>query len=154
MVPPTGGRCSTGPCIEREGPLETDLDVFSSIPDQFKGFRSVVFDCKTKGKESPVNRALWLAGVLERLKADQGFCILKKEQIQLDHCLMATRLNVVLLTEDEFDVYARLTCPGYDGALGSIAKIDIWDQVFAIPSRFPKLEPTWSTICSLGILDG
>ncbi len=129
-----------GRALKEKAPLVTDLDVFSSIPDQFKGFRSVVFDCKTKGKESPVNRALWLAGVLQRLKADQGFCVLKKDQIQLDHCLMATRLNIVLLTEEEFDVYAKLTCPGYTGLLGNVAEIDLWEQIFAIPSRFPKLE--------------
>lgn len=130
-----------GRALRERAPLVTDLDVFSSIPDQFKGFRSIVFDCKTKAKESPVNRALWLAGVLERLKADQGFCILKKEEIQLDHCLMATRLNVILLTEDEVDVYARLTCPRYDSPLGNVSDIAAWEQLFAIPSRFPKLEP-------------
>ncbi len=127
--------------VRERAPLVTDLDVFSSIPDQFKGFRSVVFDCKTKAKESPVNRALWLAGVLERLKADQGFCVLKKDEIQLDHCIMATRLNVILLTEDEFDVYGKLTSPNYESPLGNISEMDAWEQLFAIPSRFPKLEP-------------
>jgi hypothetical protein len=130
-----------GRALKERAPLVTDLDVFSSIPDQFKGFRSVVFDCKTKAKESPVNRALWLAGVLERLKADQGFCILKKDEIQLDHCLMATRLNVVLLTEDEFDLYAKVTCPRYSSPLGNVGEMDAWEQLFAIPTRFPKLEP-------------
>jgi hypothetical protein len=127
--------------LKERAPLITDLDVFSSIPDQFKGFRSVVFDCKTKAKESPVNRALWLTGVLERIKADQGFCILKKDEIQLDHCLMATRLSVVLLTEDEFDLYAKLTCPRIGGPLGNVSEIDTWELLFAIPARFPKLEP-------------
>ena len=81
-----------GRALAKNAPLVTDLDVFSSIPDNFKGFRTVVFDCKTKARESPVNRALWLAGVLERIKGDQGFCILKKDGIELDHRLMATRL--------------------------------------------------------------
>src|SRR5207247_957598 len=57
----------------------TDLDVFSSMPDQFRGFRTVVFDCKTKARESPVNRALWLRGVIDRLDADHGICVLKKD---------------------------------------------------------------------------
>ena len=130
-----------GRAVRENAPLVTDLDVLSSFPDQFKGFRSVIFDCKTKAKESPVNRALWLAGVLERLSADQGFCILKKEQIQFDHCLMATRLNVVLLTEEEFDMYGKLTCPRYAEPVGNVGNINIWDQLFAIPSKFPKLEP-------------
>ena len=130
-----------GRALEERAPIVTDLDVYSSIPDPFKGFRSVVFDCKTKAKESPVNRALWLTGVLERLNADQGFSILKKDEIQLDHCLMATRLNVVLLTEDEFELYAKVTCPRYGDPLGNVCEMDAWEQLFSIPSCFPKLEP-------------
>lgn len=130
-----------GRALAKNAPLVTDLDVFSSIPDNFKGFRTVVFDCKTKARESPVNRALWLAGVLERIKGDQGFCILKKDGIELDHRLMATRLNVILLAEDEFDLYAKSTCDAYSATLGNIGEMDAWEQLFDIPSRFPKLEP-------------
>src|SRR5271154_5661474 len=83
--------------LSEKSPLVTDLDVLSSIPDEFRGFRSVVFDCKTKARESAVNRALWLSGVLNRMGADQGFCILKKEALELDHVLMANRLKVILL---------------------------------------------------------
>ena len=129
-----------GRAVRENAPLVTDLDVLSSFPDPFKGFRAVVFECKTKAKESPVNRALWLAGVLERLNADQGFCILKKDQIQLDHCLMATRLNVVLLTEEEFDLYGKLTCPAYSDPTGNVSNIDLWDRLFAVPSKFSRLE--------------
>jgi hypothetical protein len=130
-----------GRALQEKSALVTDLDVLSSIPDEFKGFRSVVFDCKTKAKESPVNRALWLAGVLQRINADQGFCILKKEGIELDHCLMATRLNVVLLAEDEFDLYANLTCQRYASPLGNVSDMVVWEQLFDIPLRFPKLDP-------------
>ena len=121
--------------------LVTDLDVYASIPDEFKGFRSVVFDCKTKSKESPVNRAFWLAGVLDRMKADHGFCILKKNSIYLDHRLVAAKLNVVLLAEDEFDLYAKSTCQNYKSSLGHVSSIDSWDLFFQIVSRFPKLQP-------------
>lgn len=120
--------------------LATDLDVLVSIPDEFRGFRLVVFDCKTKAKESPVNRAFWLAGVLKRLRAAQGFCVLKKERIALDHCLMADRLNVVLLREDEFDLYASATSRAYSSTTGHTANIDLWDQFFALPTRFQALK--------------
>jgi hypothetical protein len=132
-----------GRALANKAPLVTDLDVFSSIPDPFKGFRSVVFDCKTGAKESPVNRALWLAGILGRVKADQGFCILKKDAIMLDHRLMANGLNVVLLAEDEFDLYARSTSPGYVKGLGNTANISIWEELFSIPERFKILEPAF-----------
>ncbi len=128
-----------GRALSEKAPLVTDLDVLSCIPDDFRGFRSIVFDCKTKAKESPVNRALWLTGVLQRIGGDQGFCILKKDAIELDHRLMATRLNVVLLAEDEFDLYAKSTCTAYTQPLGNIAEMDVWERFFDIPSRFPNL---------------
>ena len=118
----------------------TDLDVLSSIPDEFMGFRAVVFDCKTRAKESPVNRALWLAGVLQRINGEQGICILKKEAIVLDHRLMANRLKIIILAEDEFDQYASATCPNYNTTMANVADVDAWDQFLSIPSRFPKLE--------------
>jgi len=124
---------------ERAG-LVTDLDVLSSIPDEFRGFRTVIFDCKTSARESAVNRALWLRGVMDRMTADAGFCIVKKELIEIDHRLAATRLGVILLAEDEFDLYGKVTCPSYQGSLGYAADIDVWDQFFAIPSRFSKLR--------------
>ncbi len=120
-------------------PLVTDLDVLASIPDQFKGYRSVVFDCKTRAQESPVNRALWLAGVLERLGSDQGFCVLKKNAIELDHRLFANRINVILLAQDEFELYAKSTCQGFGGVLGHTSDIATWESLFALTQRYPKL---------------
>ena len=118
----------------------TDLDVFACVPDQFTGFRSVVFDCKTKAKESPINRALWLLGVLERMGSGQGFCILKKSSIDLDHRLMAAGRGIVLLSEDEFDLYVSATT-GVNAPLGSnIEQLASWDEFGEIPKRFPKLE--------------
>lgn len=127
--------------LSEKVPLVTDLDLLSSIPDEFRGFRAVVFDCKTKARESAVNRALWLAGILERVAADQGFCILKKGAIELDHVQMASRLKVVLLAEDEFDLYANATCQRYKQDVGNVGQMEAWDQFFSLPSKFPKLEP-------------
>lgn len=128
--------------IERNTDLVTDLDVFASIPDVFRGFRSIVFDCKTKAKESPVNRALWLAGTLKRLNAEQGICVLKKDRLSLDHCLMAGRLNVILLREDEFELYATTTCSAYlFEKPGHTADMALWETLFALPSRFSSLDP-------------
>jgi hypothetical protein len=127
--------------VDQDTNLATDLDVFASVPDVFKGFRAVVFDCKTKAKESPVNRAFWLSGVLKRMHADHGFCILKKDKLSADHCLMAGRLNVVLLMEDEFDLYAAATCPRYATTVGNTTDIGNWDKLFAIPQRAAPLEP-------------
>ncbi len=126
--------------LSARAPLVTDLDVLASIPDQFRGYRSVVFDCKTRSHESPVNRALWLAGVLERMESDQGFCILRKDTIELDHRLFANRINVILLSEDEFELYARSTCRGFSGDLGHVSDITKWEALTGITQRYPKLE--------------
>ena len=45
----------------------TDVDVFGAIPDESRGFRNIVIDCKTKKGESPINRALWQRGLMERV---------------------------------------------------------------------------------------
>jgi hypothetical protein len=127
--------------LRERAPTVTDLDVFSSMPDQFNGYRTIIFDCKTKARESPINRALWMGGVLERLRADQGICVLKKDAIELDHRLFATRLRVILLAEDEFDLYARATAQDYSAKLGNVAEIVAWEQFFEIPTRFARLGP-------------
>ena len=117
----------------------TDLDVFACVPDQFSGYRSVVFDCKTKAKESPVNRALWLLGVMERMGADQGFCILKKSSIDLDHRLMAGKRGVVLLSEDEFDLYMTATTDLSMSAGSNVEQLSTWDTFNSLGHSFPKL---------------
>jgi hypothetical protein len=126
----------------------TDLDVFSSMPDQFRGFRTVVFDCKTKARESPVNRALWLRGVLDRLNADQGICILKKDLMELDHRMLATRLGVILLAEDEFELYANATCSEYKSITSNTGDLASWEEFFNISPKFPKLAPGLSFLRS------
>jgi hypothetical protein len=129
-----------GSSVQQTEVLVTDLDVFGSIPDEFKGFRTVIFDCKTGAKESPVSRAFWLKGVMERMQADQGFCVLKKTNIELDHRLMANRLGVILLAEDEFNLYAAATCPTYAMPLGYCAEMDLWDKLFEVPKQFSKFK--------------
>lgn len=119
----------------------TDLDVFASIPDQFSGYRSAIFDCKTKAKESAVNRSLWLVGVMERMEADQGFCILKKGGIiNMDHRLMAGKRGVVLVSEDEFDLYAKIMRGPVSATSSHVGQLDSWDKFNNIPSQFPALR--------------
>ena len=119
----------------------TDLDVYASIPDQFAGYRSVVFDCKTKAKESAINRSLWLMGVMERMDADQGFCILKKGgPINMDHRLMAGKRGVILLAEDEFDLYANVVQGPASASDSHVGRMDSWDAFNDIPNRFVRLR--------------
>ena len=119
----------------------TDLDVLACIPDDFRGFRLVVFDCKTKAKESAVNRSLWLRGVLDRVRAEVGICIMRKNAIEPDHKLMATSLDIILLAENEFDLYANATSEHYCNTDAHIADIESWERLYSIGARYPKLNP-------------
>lgn len=117
----------------------TDLDLLASSPDDFMGFRSIVFDCKTGAKESAINRALWLRGVLDRMNSAYGVCILKKDLIELDHRLVAIKFGIILLAEDEFDLYAEVTSTKYKSSLGHVANIAAWDSLFALKEKYPNL---------------
>lgn len=121
--------------------LVTDLDVLAYIPDDFRGFRSIIFDCKTKAKESAVNRSLWLRGILDRMQAEVGVCILQKNMIESDHKIMATELNIILLSEDEFDIYARSTTENYDSIVSHVSNIDSWERFFSVKTKYPNLGP-------------
>lgn len=127
--------------LGRRPAMVTDLDVYASIPDDFAGFRTVVFDCKTLSRESAVNRCLWLKGVLDRMGADHGFCVLKKNAMEVDHRMVATGLSVILLAEDEFDIYARATSAKYGEAPAHTATEVAWEKYFAVKDRSPSLLP-------------
>lgn len=134
--------------VAKKAPSMTDLDVYASVPDDFAGYRKLVFDCKTRSNESPVNRSLWLRGVLDRMGADHGFCILKKDVMDTDHKLAVTRLSVILLTEDEFDTYAVATSNSYRDELGHTANMAAWDGLFSIKVKNPNLSDALKFVCS------
>lgn len=119
----------------------TDVDVFASAPDDLTTFHSVVIDCKTKKGESPISRALWQRGLIARLKADSGICILRAPRIETDHRFTAAQLGITLLTEAEFETFATATAADYRAPLGAVAQMECWDEYFAIGRRFPRLQP-------------
>ncbi|MCW5943856.1 MAG: hypothetical protein KIS66_16620 [Fimbriimonadaceae bacterium] len=129
-----------GRAIGQSSVSVTDLDVLALAPDEFQGYRRVVFDCKTRAKESPVNRAIWLAGLLDRVRGDHGVCILKRSAIEPDHALLADRMRVTLLTERGFALYARVTNGSMDSSKSLAAQIALWEQYFSVSTSFPRLE--------------
>lgn len=129
-----------GTQVGKKPALVTDLDVLAFIPDEFCGLRSVVFDCKTRARESAVNRSMWLRGILDLMQAEVGISVLRKSVIEPDHKLAATELDIVLLAEDEFDIFANATCAGFGRSVGASGDIDAWEAVFQIPSKYPKLR--------------
>ena len=75
-------------------------------------------------------------------------CILAKSAIESDHKLAAMELDIVLLAEDEFDIYANATCSQFDKSVGASGDIDVWEDFFAIRSKYPTLQPSFDFLRS------
>jgi hypothetical protein len=119
----------------------TDIDVFAAIPDENRGFSNMVIDCKTKKGESPINRALWQRGLMERVDAERGICVLRARAIEADHRYTAARAGVTLLTESELEIYIRAMSPTLDMTEGPLTDIALWEEYFSIAAKYPALSP-------------
>jgi hypothetical protein len=120
--------------------LITDIDVLGSVPDEFFGYRAFLFDCKS-GRESPINRTLWLRGLMDRVHATRGLLILTdKKNIERDHRLSAAALNISIVKEGEFGILANATDGHLQVGVSRVAELDNWEIFFSIPEKFPKLE--------------
>ena len=117
----------------------TDVDVLACIPDDFRGHRKLLVDCKTKKAESPINRAMWLKGLIERFDGDLGMSVMRTT-IAPDHRYTAAQMGVTLLAENEFSDFAACTSSRIDDSVGSLGDLDVWDRYFEIPRRFAKLK--------------
>jgi hypothetical protein len=119
----------------------TDVDVLGLIPDDFSAFRKLLIDCKTLKGQSPIARAFWMRGLMDEMKAERGLCVLRGDRIEQEHRISAARLQVMLLTEEEFDTYVKATSP-QQVSKPKPCSIDlaIWDTFFDLRNKFPKLE--------------
>ena len=84
----------------------TDIDVLASSIDASGAMHRIAFDCKTLGKTSPINRALWAAGLLRYTSCDEAFVILRKKASEA-HRLSAIEIDVHLFDEKQFANYAE-----------------------------------------------
>lgn len=119
----------------------TDVDVFATIPAELGKYRHVLIDCKTGRNESPIGRALWLRGLMERIRAERGICILRTKSIQTDHRYSAAQLGITLLAEEEFVAFGSATSHHFNRPTGAIGSIAVWDRYFSIVDRSPKIAP-------------
>jgi len=126
--------------ISKANKALTDIDVLALLPDEFDGFRSLLIDCRTTKGESPISRALWQRGLMDQLRATRGICILKRDNIEDDHRYAGAKLGVLLLTETEFDDFARTTGGADLGPKSSIANLDLWEEYLALQEKFPALK--------------
>ncbi len=119
----------------------TDIDVLALVPSSHNKMKLVLGDCKTLQKQSPITRAFWMSGVMSWLKAEQGFIVLSKK-IEQDHKLAASKINVRLLSERDFDTYAASTNPNYKVVNSAILSLDCWDEYLNLGKKYPNLKAT------------
>lgn len=118
----------------------TDVDVLGVRPAAEAPARRVAFDCKTLAKTSGVGRALWAAGLLKLVGADEAFVILLKPAPE-GHRLAANRLNVHLFSEKLFDEYARASTADYLEGITYLDNLDAWETFWALRASLPRMSP-------------
>lgn len=123
----------------RRTAVVTDVDVLALIPDEFNGYRKLLIDCKTGKSESPISRALWLAGLMDHLGATRGLLVMRRPSIPPDHRYFAAERGIVMLTEDDFARYAAATDQDAPDDAGYVGQIELWERFFEIPRRFGRL---------------
>jgi len=116
---------SEGVSMQRK--VVTDLDTIALIPSSFGELSLLIGDCKTLKNQSPISRAFWLSGLMNLLKAKRGLVLLTKES-ERDHKQLASNINVTLLSERDFEVYASKTCINYKSIDSALCCGNIWDN--------------------------
>lgn len=125
--------------VSKSRKLVTDIDVLAACPDITGEFNLILGDCKTLKSQSPISRMLWMKGLMEYLNAKKAFVILEKE-IDKDHQLTSSVLNIQLLSEKGFDIYSKHTSNPSFVLNSAIADMNHWDIFFSISSKYPALE--------------
>lgn len=128
--------------VSRRASAQTDIDLLALIPASLGGFNRHIFDCKTKAKESPINRVFWLHGLMNQLGVQTGTCLLKKDSIEIDHRLSAFDLGISLVDESEFSEWT-VSLGGLNTAGSTIyslaEKFDAWEDLLTSDRRNPAL---------------
>lgn len=127
--------------VARRVALVTDIDCLAIAPGPVLGGQTILFDCKTKVTESGANRALWLRGLMSHVNAEHAFCVLKKSSINADHRQVAQSLGVVLIPEDEFVIFARVTAGKDLETRAAVSSMEAWSRFADLRIRFPRLNP-------------
>lgn len=116
----------------------TDVDVLGVCPAGEAPTRCLVFDCKTLARTSGVNRALWAAGLMRLVAADEAFVILVKAAPQ-GHRLAARKVGVHLFSEKLFDQYAQSSSTDYVDQITYLDNLLAWDALWAMRTKYPRV---------------
>ena len=124
---------------EQQKPI-TDIDVLALRPGLDLRWDLVLGDCKTLRGQSPVNRSIWLRGLMEHFSASSGIIVLRHGRpIEPDHMLFAASLGISLVEESEFKFYDQAALyPG--GSADYRISVRELTEIRELPERYPRLE--------------
>lgn len=107
----------------------TDLDVVGIGSTLGGGLRRTLFDCKTTGKLSPINRAFWASGVCNYSRCDEAFVVLKNRAVH-NHRVSALAMNIDLHDDSSLIDLGSAFDPAFNSDLRYQSSIDRWNAVF------------------------
>lgn len=119
--------------------LITDIDVLGVKVESSGKQNKVIFDCKTLGKTSPINRAFWASGLMQFTGCSEAFVILRKKASEA-HRLSARQIGVHLFDERQFGNYAESFSLDFCSDYCYSTSISNWINLFSSVSGNPILE--------------
>lgn len=117
----------------------TDLDVLGLEVSRRGNVHKTLFDCKTVGKMSAINRAFWAAGVMAYIDCDESYVILTKKASEA-HRVSAKTLNVHLFQENDFEKYAEFANINFLDRKKYSAHISVWHSYYSIFEKNDSLK--------------
>lgn len=130
----------------------SDIDVLGVKPAGEHRAKLVLFDCKTQAKISGINRAMWVAGLKEFVRADEAFVILNKAAPE-GHRLAANTIGVRLFSENLFDNFGASSSLNYVPGMSYLEVMDAWEGLLSIKARAKGLEPLLSYLLNDAALE-
>lgn len=106
----------------------TDVDVLGVEFVSDGELRRTLFDCKTAGKLSSINRAFWAAGVMGYTRCHHAYAILKNKAVH-NHRMSALAMGVDLHTDQSFVDLGKTVDASFPSVRSYQASIDGWNTV-------------------------
>jgi hypothetical protein len=118
----------------------SDIDVLGLRPPALQPSSRILFDCKTLNKVSAISRAMWAAGLMRLVHADESYVILNRAAPE-GHRLAANELGVRLTSELLFDDLGKLASPTYSEGFTYLDNLEAWGQLAAVGKLQPNMVP-------------
>jgi hypothetical protein len=118
----------------------SDVDVLGIRPSSIQDETKTIFDCKTLNRVSAISRAMWAAGLMRLIDADEAYVILNKAAPE-GHRLASNYLGVRLTSEALFDNLGRSISPVYTEGFTYLDDLGAWAQLARLSRSHPGLQP-------------